>query len=178
MSDQTSPTPSTNSSDGVGSVAADALVIKQGPDKSVNSAEILATCRFINRRNGRCTVSVWYSTGGVSNATLNNQGDVWDLHVRDGDCYCWDWNGPCQANCSLRCSPGGSITSGNIQNPICGSTTDRGIRFFGRYSIVLTPFSRKRIRDAGFAHHNWASSRILASCHARCSEVRTDPNFV
>lgn len=112
MSDQHSSTPSKSSSDGAGASMPDAMVVKQEQKLSANPKLLDGNCRFINRYNGRCTVSVWYTTGGVSNATLQNQGDYWDLRVRDGDCYCWDHNGACNANCSLRCSPGGTYYVG------------------------------------------------------------------
>lgn len=110
MKDQESKTPSTKSSDGDGGDASQALIIKQEA-QTENKAGLLATCRFVNRRNGRTTVSIYWNTGGVSNGTLYNQGDVWDIHV-NGDCYCWDHNGPCTPNCSLRCYPGNTYYVG------------------------------------------------------------------
>ena len=112
MKDHESKTASGKSSDGVGNVAADALVIKH-PSPSKELPNLLdGNCRFINRFAGNCTVSVWYTTGGVSNATLNGVGAYWDLRVRAGDCYCWDHGGPCNANCSLTCAPGGTYYVG------------------------------------------------------------------
>ncbi len=80
----------------------DSIIIQQ-----TTNTEPYATCRFINNSNGRVTVTVRYTTGGYSNGTLQYKGDYWDLHVRSGDCYCWSYDGPCNPNCSLTCSPGG-----------------------------------------------------------------------
>ncbi|RYF49342.1 MAG: hypothetical protein EOO38_08130 [Cytophagaceae bacterium] len=110
MSDQDSKTPSTNSSDGGGGDPSQLLVIKQGTPSSP-AAGPLAICRFVNRRNGPTTVSIYWNSGGVSNGTMNNQGDVWDIHV-NGDCYCWSHTGTCEPNCSLRCYPGNTYYVG------------------------------------------------------------------
>lgn len=110
MTDTDIDTQSNESSMGSGPFSPESLLVQQ--QSSTQSASPLATCRFINRRNGAVTVSVWYQTGGVSNGTLRFQNDYWDLHVRAGDCYCWDVNGPCNANCSLRCAPGGTYYVG------------------------------------------------------------------
>lgn len=109
MNDHESKTPSTKSSDGVGGDASKAVIIKQGGKPKDEAA--LATCRFVNRRNGRTCVTIYWNGGGVSNGTLYNQNDVWDIHG-NGDCYCWQWDSPGTPDCSLRCYPGNTYYVG------------------------------------------------------------------
>ena len=112
MNDPIDMTPSKLDSEGGGGSEEEGLLIESNADTAENEVEPLATCRFVNRRNSRVTVCVRFDSGGISCGTLQRRGDYWDIHVRRGDCYCWNTAGRCYPNCSLMCNPGGRYPVG------------------------------------------------------------------
>ncbi len=112
MFDESQRPETSKSSDGAADTESqqEKTIIQQPDDPG-----ILATCRFVNRRNVNVTVSVARAYGGISNGTLPPNGGYWDVHVRSEapfDSYCWHTNGPCNPNGSLTCRPGNTYYVG------------------------------------------------------------------
>jgi hypothetical protein len=104
---------SRNTGQGGGGDLAKALFIKsRSADDARLSDTRPTTCRFVSQTDDEVTVSVLYSSGGISNGTLRHNGDDWELHVAAGDSYCWKLGGPCVPDGSTPCSPGNTYYVG------------------------------------------------------------------
>lgn len=63
-------------------------------------------------RSPNTTVTIQWSAGGASSATLRSAGEVWRVNILGGECYCWTHYGPAVPDCSLRCYVGGTYYVG------------------------------------------------------------------